>query len=224
MECRGALDYTNISTSENALTVKSANTTVGCDIAVKPDVCTNGCYTGMANLLNVPAIPTNWLLDSASIHDTIFEAISTINGVPKRDINLRCVGYGIKDVKVYNNRAVVVTFDDDTSTKSVCDKDDTFSVEVGITVCLMKKALGGQDVGTRLYNKLIRDGVKTLAAGVKREEAEKAKLEQKKQKRRKAALKRAAKALRRKEEAIDIQKQGYLRALREQELRAAGKD
>lgn len=127
------------------------------------------------------------------------------------------IGGGIADVKVYNDRAVVVTFADGTSTKAVCDKDDTFCLETGITVCLMKKMLGGQEEGTRLYSKIIRGALRVYRESEKREAEEQAEKEAEKQRKRKAELKRAAKRLRRKEEAIDIQKQGFLRAMQERE-------
>lgn len=50
----------------------------------------------------------------------------------------------IKDVKVYNNRAVIVHFSDDTFTRARCSKEDAgkFSVDAGIAICLLKKMLG----------------------------------------------------------------------------------
>lgn len=66
---------------------------------------------------------------------------------------------GISDVKILSpNKVVQVIFTDGTSEKAVCSKNDTFSLETGITVCIAKKLLGG----TKEYNKIIRNALKTI--------------------------------------------------------------
>lgn len=74
----------------------------------------------------------------------------------------------ICDVKVYpdektgEDKVVVVSFFDGTQERAVCDEQDTFSLEQGITICLMKYILsaitGGN--GTREYGKAIRSAIK----------------------------------------------------------------
>ena len=143
----------------------------------------------------------------------------------KKQNDIRCldkIGGGVTGVRVFNDRAVIVKFKDGTSTKAVCDKEDTFCLETGVTICLMKKMLGGQEEGTRLYSKILRGAVKVYHDTEKKEAEEQAAKEAEKQKRRKAELKRAAKKVKRKEEAIDIQRQGYLRAM--QDMRAREDD
>ena len=45
----------------------------------------------------------------------------------------------ITDVKVIKEKVVIVSFSDGTQEKSVCAEGDVFSVENGVTICLMKK-------------------------------------------------------------------------------------
>ncbi len=60
----------------------------------------------------------------------------------------------VTSVKTYNNRVVLVRFADGTFTKSVCAPNDTFDIDTGIMVCLIKKLLG--DGGTKIYNDALR--------------------------------------------------------------------
>lgn len=127
----------------------------------------------------------------------------------------------VMKVETYNDRVVKVTFTDGSFTKAVCGEQDTFDLDTGITVCLMKKMLG--ENGTRKYNDALRDIHKLMEnqendkieAQLKKEEARK--------KTRKADMKRKAKKLKAKEEAIDIQKQGIIRALQEMGIGNDGK-
>ena len=58
----------------------------------------------------------------------------------------------IQRVITHNDRVVIVKFSDGSFTKAVCSPNDKFDIDVGITVCLLKKVLGG----TNEYNNLIR--------------------------------------------------------------------
>lgn len=67
----------------------------------------------------------------------------------------------IKDIQVQNQKVVVVYFEDDTFTKSICGKDEPFNLYTGVMVCLFKRMLGeskdetvyGQKRFTRLMAK-----------------------------------------------------------------------
>lgn len=117
----------------------------------------------------------------------------------------------IKDVTVYNNRAVVVEFADGTSEKAVLHPEDHFSVEQGISICITKKLVGGSSI----YNKLIDRAVKVMINGdverTKKQIEEEARKERKKKNDEKKARRKAAK----REEYIETQKEAYIRALRE---------
>lgn len=121
-----------------------------------------------------------------------------------------------KKIDVYNDRVVKVTFIDDTFTKSVCSPNDRFDLDVGITICCMKRLLGNDSKdGNRVYNNIIRLAHKQMEINEKQ-----AKLKAEEEKKRKAAEKKRAmtkkaKMMKAKEEQIDIVKQGYLRALTE---------
>lgn len=68
----------------------------------------------------------------------------------------------VQDVKFFNDRATVVTFTDGTQTRSVCDKEDHFSKDVGIAYCLFKRFLGGEKAGHARFNDLMRQARKAL--------------------------------------------------------------
>lgn len=85
----------------------------------------------------------------------------------------------ITDVKVVKDKVTIVTFADGTQEKAVCAEGDTFSLENGITICLMKKMLADsciEGTGTSIYNNLIRYATKKVGAA-KKEEEEAKKLE-----------------------------------------------
>lgn len=127
----------------------------------------------------------------------------------------------VKKVETYNDRVVKVTFIDGTFTKAVCSENDNFDLDVGITICAMKRLLGtNSDNATREYNRFINHVHSVMKKNALDEVAEEARQAKEKSKQRKAELKRAAKKLKAKEEAIDIQKQAIIRA--HQEMEAMG--
>lgn len=128
--------------------------------------------------------------------------IPTING-----------GVDITDIQIYNNKVVKVVFSDGTFTKAVCGENDHFDLDIGITICVIKK-MAGKD-GHKWYNNLIRK-----AHAVMDHNAEAKKTEQdisnkvkernkKEQERRKAGKEKA------KQEQIDIHSEAFLKALKE---------
>ena len=124
----------------------------------------------------------------------------------------------VKKVEVYNNRVVKVTFIDGTFTKSVCSENDIFDLDVGITVCAMKRLLGtSSENATREYNRFMNHVHSVMEKNTLKELAEEAGKAKEKAKKRKAELKKAAKKLKAKEEQIDIQKQAIIRAQKEME-------
>ena len=69
--------------------------------------------------------------------------------------------YDITKVEVLNDRVVIMRFSDGSFTKAVCTEDDAkngkFDVDIGITICLIKKIIGEADGKKKAYAKLIRD-------------------------------------------------------------------
>lgn len=111
------------------------------------------------------------------------------------------------------NKVVEVTFIDGDKQKAVCQEPDVFSLEQAISICLTKHLLGG----TGAYNKAVKNGIKVHEEN--QEEKRRAKAEEERIAKRRA--KRAAymkrRAEKRREEQIEIQKEAYVRALREVE-------
>ena len=117
----------------------------------------------------------------------------------------------INIIEIVPNKVAKVVFYDGTIEKVVCDEDDTFSLEMAITICMAKKLYGG----TAAYNKAVRDGMKIYKRMLERKQNEKEERERiakKKQKRKEYLARREA---RRREEQIEIQREAYVRAMKE---------
>ncbi|MBP3826233.1 MAG: hypothetical protein ILA11_10950 [Butyrivibrio sp.] len=65
----------------------------------------------------------------------------------------------IYDVKVYNDKVVKVFFNDRTTETAVCQEGDKFDLDMGITVCIMKKMLGRNE-----YFRMLKKAKKNAAA------------------------------------------------------------
>ena len=120
-----------------------------------------------------------------------------------------------KDIKLVQN-TVIVEWADGTKTKTTLDSEDKYSLEQGISICLTKKLLG--DDGSSLYNKLIKRALKLKATHEAAALKVKQDKEEAKQRKLRYEEKRRAKKLRKREEAIEMQKEAYLRAMREFKL------
>lgn len=149
--------------------------------------------------------------------DIPFENISRLRVSAPMDKNQWIEGIpAVKKVETYNQRVVKVTFIDDTFTKSVCSENDHFDIDVGITICLLKRFVGTNgDDATRNYNKLMNQAHDVMEKNEKERLARVEEEKTLKAKKRKIELKRAAKKLKAKEEQIDIYKQAILRAQKE---------
>lgn len=127
----------------------------------------------------------------------------------------------ITDIQVLNEKVVMVTFSDGTTEKAVLDRYDVFNIEQGIAICIMKKSFSNISYGngSSVYNKLVEYGLKAyndiLAAECKVEAEKYEKEVREKRKAEKAQRKRERKAAEKREAEIEIQKEAYLRAMRE---------
>ena len=118
----------------------------------------------------------------------------------------------ITNVIVYNN-TVIVEFADKTKTKAILDKEDAFNLEQGISICITKKLLGKH--GDGIYNKIMNRALKIKKlneeAKIKQEEEK----QREKARKEKAAAKKARRQAKRREAEIEIQKEAYVRAMKE---------
>lgn len=125
------------------------------------------------------------------------------------------------EVESYNERAVKVTFADGTYTRSVCSAGDTFSLDIGITICVLKKLLSNGDKdgksGTRAYNKLIRDVHGIMESNEKAKEDARKALEARKAKQARLNQKRLERLMRERNAYIADIAEGVGMALRERE-------
>lgn len=77
----------------------------------------------------------------------------------KMPINKYVLVPNIYDVKVYNDKVVKVFFTDGTTETAVCQEGDKFDLDMGITVCIMKKMLGRNE-----YFRMLKKAKKNAAA------------------------------------------------------------
>lgn len=120
------------------------------------------------------------------------------------------------------NKVIEVIFEDGTKEKAVCQDPDTFTMWQAISTCVSKKAMGGSSK----YNNAIRKGLKIYEEKLANEAAAKAEEERINKKRAKRMAYKARRAERlaqeetarlqaEREEMIEIQKEAYIRAMRE---------
>lgn len=129
----------------------------------------------------------------------------TVYRIPKA-----CVVPEIIDVKAINDKVVIVTFIDGTQTKAVCDKDDTFNLEVGIGICITKRLMSkDEQTGNSMFNKTIKNALKVMKRNEQLEktrkeieEEEKRIIEKIKRKKEKRAEKRRQKKIQMMADAI----------------------
>lgn len=121
----------------------------------------------------------------------------------------------VTDVQIINNKVVILTFADGTTTKSVTDEADEFVLETGISICLMKRILmhfkGGN--GSGAYNRLIEDVEKVYLRKIEAERKAAEEKEIRKRRAEKAKRKRIIKARREQEQRINEQAEAYRRAI-----------
>lgn len=124
-------------------------------------------------------------------------------------------------IDVINDRVIIVYFCDGTIEKAVLAKNDTFSLENGLSICLTKKLLSevSNGNGSSVYNKLIEYMIKAYEQQVEMERIEDEELKAFKEREEKKIAKAKAKREKRlnaiREEQIEIQKEAYIRAMRE---------
>lgn len=126
----------------------------------------------------------------------------------------------ITDVKSIDDKVVIVNFADGTSEKAVLSDDDKFSLEQGISICIIKKILSDNTNGhgSSAYNKLIDYAMKVYKNKEKNikaiEESEKKTKEAERKRAEKLRKKRAKHKAKLREEQIEIQAEAYRRAMK----------
>ena len=145
----------------------------------------------------------------------------TLTGVHilTQDSKVKTVIPAIVKVKPINNRVVIVEFADGTQEKAVLAKEDTFSLEQGISICITKKLLSniiGSGNGSSVYNKLIDYAIKKYNDDVKYEK-ELAEIEAKEKQ---AAEKKERKKKAKEKKQQDKYRQDYIDAICEAVVKA----
>ena len=154
--------------------------------------------------------------------DAIKELTNVMNAFSKADLqkelleDYRRMNYtigfrpsNIANVEFYPP-AVKMTFQDGTVTTAVAQEGDEFNPDIGMMVCIMKYIWGGTK-----YNTDFRKWIKKWDDKQKEKVAIKVAQEKAKELAQKLKEKEEKKRLRRREAKINIQKEAYLRALKE---------
>lgn len=138
--------------------------------------------------------------------------------------NTKIIMSDIKNIEVKHNgensTVIFVTFKDGKTEKAVLDKDDEFSFEHGLTIIMLEKLLSDMGVdGKSVHNKLVNRALKFYDKQEK-EKADKAKKEADEKARKKRAeekqrAKKCKQSAAEREYQIEIQKEAYLRAMKE---------
>lgn len=119
-------------------------------------------------------------------------------------LNVAFVTPAITDVKTINNKVVIVTFADGTSTKAVCDKDDAFNLDVGIGICITKRLMSRDEkTGNSMFNKAIRDAHKVMKRNEELAQAKKELEEEEKRIEAKIQRKKERRAAKRRQKRVE---------------------
>lgn len=177
---------------------------------------------------------TNWYDTTTAINPTIsYESYSTFDvdrlvneissklskiskeelkeetkGTKKKDMNIKNK-LRIEDYKIINDTVVIVTFEDRTTEKAVCNKNDVFDFERAIEICVLKKMLGG----TKAYNDLIKNAMKDIKYidDMRKWKAEKEELAKRREA--KIAKRKAKRKEQRRQQRIDDMSEAFLKAM-----------
>ena len=116
--------------------------------------------------------------------------------------------FNIVDYKVYNNKVVIVKFEDGTEEKATCMDGDNFDLETGVGVCVFKHLMGSSE-----YAKTIRTAMKQINAVDKAKEEKKQLDEMIAKKRENARRKKDKTRENRRQRRIADMKEAYLAAM-----------
>ena len=145
--------------------------------------------------------------------DEMFEGLADeTTDITTKEIKLEGdMKFKIKSYKVIKDKVVIVEFEDGDIQKSVCMPGDTFDLERGLEVCIMKHICGGK----AKYHKILKEAQKQIDALEIKAKKEKAEKEKAAKKKAKEDARQAARKARAKQARIDEMKEAYLKALEE---------
>lgn len=106
--------------------------------------------TIVAEVEVVPRTPKEWYDVHKILNSTNFEEIRQLTSM----FNSRPTLPSIKNV-YFNDPVTVVLWDDGTKTIVKCQDGDTYSKEVGLSLCISKKALGNKGNYNEIFKKWV---------------------------------------------------------------------
>lgn len=116
----------------------------------------------------------------------------------------------IVDYKVYNDKVVVVWFDDGTSEKATCNEEDNFDLSHGVEIACLKHMYGAEN-----YKAMLKDFMNQIKAVDKAKEDKKNLEELIARKRAKNERRKARTRANRRAERVSEMKEAYLKAMNE---------
>lgn len=128
---------------------------------IRWDMCTVGCKDKTEVTLGTPIQYKRYVVKWDEVPN-LSEAAATIFGDAIAEFRLndsvssafRNPTFEIKEV-IFNNPATIVLWNDGTKTVVKCDPDDIYEKEVGLALCIAKKALGNQGNYNNVFRKWI---------------------------------------------------------------------
>ena len=117
--------------------------------------------------------------------------------------------FKIKDYKVYEDKVVIVEFEDGTTEKAVCNEDDNFDLARAIEIAVLKFLFKDE------YRAMRKTAMNQIKAVDKAREDAKEPAELIERKKAKAARRKARRLERKRKERVDEMKEAYLAALKE---------
>lgn len=156
----------------------------------------NKCYTtSEVNRSNIKTYSVNDFLQNSKLRvEGIYDSMNSIyqgnrEPEPIGKTILRMFTPDITDVKPINDKVVIVSFADGTQEKVVLQDKDVFSVENGVSICIMKKIISSIRIGickdmstSGMYNQMIKYAMSKLDAEKKKKKAIAAKEKEEKRK------------------------------------------
>ena len=118
--------------------------------------------------------------------------------------------FKIVNYKVYEEKAVIVEFEDGTKEKAVCYEDDDFDLERGIEVCVLKHIFGSDK-----YKSILKTAMKQVNAVDKAKEDKKTSEEIAARQKAKEERRKARRKEKRRKERVSEMTEAYLAAIKE---------
>lgn len=197
---------------------------VGDRVKIRDDLQVGDVYNGIhftsnmlryrGKVLAVGYVGCNWYIMEGTAYlfsEGMIEGLADDNKKGNEE-EKKMKDFKIIDYKVYDNKVIIVEFDDGTKEKAICCDTDSFDFERGVEVCVLKHVFGEDG-----YKSILKEAMKQIKA-VDKSKGDKQKEQEIAKRRKDKAEKRKARRIenRRKRRVAEM-KEAYLAAMKEYE-------